>query len=137
MRRGYDDRTMRVLAGAFLAMIAAGPTLPGPGGGIGMTLDAHPAARCTVITTATIVAYDTTAQRDIAYRFVRSDGTVSPTGHLAYAGDGAVAQSVRDTWTPHGTAPWIALEITSPQRIRSPRHAVAQRCPRPLLAATH
>jgi hypothetical protein len=128
---------MRVLAGAFLAMLATGPNLPGPGAGIAMTLDARPAARCAVITTATIVAYDASAQPSIAYRFVRSDGTVSPTGHLAFAGDGAVAQSVRDTWTPHGTAPWIALEVTSPQRIRSPHHAVAQRCPRPLLAATH
>ena len=127
---------MRVFAGAFLAMLATGPTLPGPGGGIGMTLDAHPAARCAVTTTATIVAYDATAQPNIAYRFVRSDGTVSPTGHLAYAGHGAVAQSVRDTWTPQGAAPWIALEITAPQRVRSPRHAVAQRCPRRLLAAT-
>ena len=127
---------MRVLAGAFLAMLATGPTLPGPAGGIGMTLDAHPSARCGVITTATIVAYDTTAQRDVSYRFVRSDGSVSPAGRLTFAGDGAVAQSVRDTWTPHGTAPWIALEVTSPQRIRSPRHAVAQRCPRRLLAAT-
>ena len=128
---------MRVLAGAFLAMLATGPTLPGPGGGIGMTLDARPAARCAVTTTATIVAYDATAQPSLAYRFVRSDGSVSPTGHLAYAGDGAVAQSVRDTWTPHGAAPWIALEVTAPQRMRSPRHAVAQRCPRRLLAATH
>jgi len=128
---------MRVLAGAFLAMLATGPTVPGPAAGIGMTLDAHQAARCAVITTATIVAYDTRAQRDVSYRFVRSDGSVSPTGRLAFAGDGAVAQSVRDTWTPHGTAPWIALEVTSPQRIRSPRHAVAQRCPRRLLAATH
>jgi hypothetical protein len=128
---------MRVLAGAFLAMLATGPTLPGPAAGIGMTLDAHPAARCAVTTTATIVAYDASAQPNIAYRFVRSDGTVSPTGRLAFAGNGAVAQSVRDTWTPHGAAPWIALEVTSPQRIRSSRHAVAQRCPRRLLAATH
>ena len=128
---------MRVLAGAFLAMLATGPTVPGPAGGIGMTLDAHPGARCTVITTATIVTYDTSAQADIAYRFIRSDGSVSPTGHLAYVGGGAVAQSVRDTWTPHGTAPWIALEVTSPQRVRSAHHAVAQRCPRRVLAATH
>ena len=51
---------MRVFAGAFLAMLATGPTLPGPAAGIGMTLDAHPAARCAVTTTATIVAYDAT-----------------------------------------------------------------------------
>jgi hypothetical protein len=128
---------MRVLAGAFLAMLATGPTVPGPAGGVGVTLDPRPAARCAVTTTATIVAYDTTAQRNVFYRFVRSDGTVSPTGHLAYAGDGAVAQSVRDTWTPHGTSPWIALEVISPQRSRSPRRAVTQRCPRRLLAAAH
>jgi hypothetical protein len=128
---------MRVVAGAFLAMLATGPTLPGPAAGIAVTLDAHPAARCAVTTTATIVAYDATAQRNVTYRFVHSDGTMSPAGHLAYAGSGAIAQSVRDTWTPHGAAPWIALEVTAPQRIRSPRHALAQRCPRRLLAATH
>ena len=127
---------MRVFAGAFLAMLAAGPALPGPGTAVGITLDAHPTARCAVTTTATIVAYDATAQPNLSYRFVRSDGSVSRTGRLAFAGNGAVAQSVRDTWTPHGAAPWIALEVTAPQRIRSPRHAVAQRCHR-LLAATH
>ena len=68
---------MRVLAGAFLAMFATGPILPGPAGGIAMTLDAHPSARCAVTATATIVAYDATAQPNVAYRFVRSDGTVS------------------------------------------------------------
>jgi hypothetical protein len=128
---------MRVFAGAFLAMLATGPALPGPAAGIAMTLDAHPSARCAVTTTATIVAYDAPAQPNVSYRFVRSDGTVSQTGRLAFAGTGAVAQSVRDTWTPHGTAPWIALEIVAPQNVRSARHAVAQRCSRRLLAATH
>ena len=128
---------MRVLAGAFLAMLATGPTLPGAGAGIAMTLDAQPSARCAVIATATVVAYDATAQPNVTYRFVRSDGTVSRTGRLAFAGNGAVAQSVRDTWTPHGTAPWIALEIVAPRHVRSARHTVAQRCPRRLLAATH
>jgi hypothetical protein len=102
-----------------------------------MTLDAQPAARCAVVTTATIVAYDTAVQRIVAYRFVHSDGTASPTGSLAFAGEGAVAQSVRDTWTPHGTSPWVALEITGTPPVRSQHRAVTQRCPRPLLAATH
>jgi hypothetical protein len=128
---------MRVVTGAFLAMLATGPTLPGPAAGLAMTLDARPAARCAVVTTATITAYDTTVQRNVSYRFVRSDGTFSPAGRLAFAGDGAVAQSVRDIWTPRGTSPWIALEITGPPPIRSQRRAVTQRCPRPLLAATH
>jgi hypothetical protein len=128
---------MRVLAGAFLAMLATGPTLPGAAGGIAMTLDAQPSARCAVTTTATIVAYDATTQPNVSYRFVRSDGTVSQTGRLAFAGTGAVAQSVRDTWNPHGTAPWIALEVVAPQHVRSAHHAVAQRCSRRLLAATH
>jgi hypothetical protein len=128
---------MRVVVGAFLAMLATGPTLPGPAAGLAMTLDARPAAHCTVVATATIVAYDAAVQRNVSYRFLRSDGTVSPTGRLAFAGDGAVAQSVRDTWTPRGTSPWIAFEVTAPQHIRWQRHAVTQRCPRPLLAATH
>jgi hypothetical protein len=128
---------MRVAVGAFLAMLAAGPALPGPAAGLAMTLDAHPSARCAVTTTATIVAYDATAPRSVAYRFVRSDGTTSRAGRLTFAGGGAVAQSVRDTWTPSGPSPWIALELTAPQTIRSPRHALARRCARPLLAATH
>jgi hypothetical protein len=127
---------MRVLAGAFLAMLASGP-VPGPAG-LAMTLDAHPVAHsCAVVSTATVVAYDAAAQPSVSYRFVRSDGTSSPPGRLTFSGDGAVAQSVRDVWTPHGAAPWIALEVTAPDRMRSPRHAVAQRCARPLLAATH
>jgi hypothetical protein len=128
---------MRVVTGAFLAMLATGPSVPGTAAGLAMTLDAQPAARCAVVTTATIVAYDTAVQRIVAYRFVHSDGTASPTGSLAFAGEGAVAQSVRDTWTPHGTSPWVALEITGTPPVRSQHRAVTQRCPRPLLAATH
>ena len=127
---------MRVAVGAFLAMFATGATLPGAAGGLAMTLDARPSARCAVTTTATIVAFDATAARTVAYRFVRSDGTASRTGRLTFAGDGAVAQSVRDTWTPNGLSPWIALELTGPQTIRSPHHALVRRCSRPLLAAT-
>jgi hypothetical protein len=127
---------MRVLAGALLAVLATGPDLHGSGS-LAVTLNAHPApGRCTVVSTATIVAYDATAPHDVAYRFVRSDGTVSRPGRLAVAGDGAVAQSVRDEWTPRGPAPWIALEITAPQRIRSNRAAVTTRCARGVLAAT-
>ena len=128
---------MRVVIGAFLVMLATGPTLPGTAAGLAMTLDARPTARCAVTTTATIVAYDATAPRSVAYRFVHSDGTASRTGHLTFAGAGAVAQSVRDTWTPRGASPWVALELAAPQTIRSPRHALARRCTRPLLAATH
>jgi len=86
--------------------------------------------------TATIVAYDAPHSREVAYRFVRSDGTVSRTERLALAGEGAVAQSVRDRWTPRGAAPWIALEIIAPERVRSQRVAVAQRCTRGQLAAS-
>ena len=125
---------MRVLAGALLAVLATGPDLHGSGS-LAVTLDAHaPARSCMVASTATIVAYDATAQRDVSYRFVRSDGTVSRTGHLAFAGSGAVAQSVRDEWKPHGRAPWVALEITAPERMRSNRVAVVARCPRPIVA---
>jgi hypothetical protein len=127
---------MRVVTGAFLAMLATGPTLSGPAAGIAVSVDAHPAPHCAVVATATIVAYDAAAQHIVSYRFVRSDGTVSPTGRLAFSGDGAVAQSVRDRWTPRGASPWIALEVTAPQRVRSARHPVARRCPRPLLATT-
>ncbi len=128
---------MRVVTGAFLAMLATGPTLPGPGAGLAVTMDAHPTQRCAVTATATIVAFDATAPQNVSYRFVRSDGTASRIGHLTFAGAGAVAQSVRDIWTPHGTSPWIALEVTAPQRFSSHHRAVAQRCPRRLLAATH
>ena len=128
---------MRVFAGALLALLAAGPNLAGTGN-IAVTLDARPLARsCAVVSTATIVAYDASNPHDVAYRFVRSDGSVSRTGTLAVAGDGAVAQSVRDTWTPRGTAPWVALEIISPERLRSPRHPVTARCAHGEIAASH
>jgi hypothetical protein len=128
---------MRVLAGALLATLAAGPGIPGHGD-LAMTVAVHAAAAhaCAVVSTATIVAYDASKAPNVTYRFVRSDGTASRTGRLAFAGDGAAAQSVRDEWTPHGTAPWIALEITAPQRIRSNRVAVAPRCSAAVLAAT-
>jgi hypothetical protein len=128
---------MRVFAGALLAVLAAGPNLS-EAGNLAVTLDARPlAGSCAVVSTATIVAYDARIPHDVAYRFVRSDGTVSRTGKLAVAGDGAVAQSVRDTWTPRGTAPWVALEILAPERLRSPRHAVAARCARNDIAVSH
>lgn len=128
---------MRVLAGAFLAVLATGPGWP-ESGPLAVTLAAQPAARaCAIVSTATIVAYDPRTERDVAYRFVRSDGTVSPLGRLAFSGEGAVAQSVRDTWTPHGASPWVAVEIVAPQHLRSRRVAVAARCPRRVIAATH
>lgn len=128
---------MRVLAGALLALAAAEPGLPSHGG-LAVTLAAKPLARsCAVVSTATIVAYDTNVSRDVVYRFRRSDGSTSPTGHIGFAGDGAVAQAVRDTWTPTGAKPWIALEIVSPDRISSRRLHFASRCQGNVLATTH
>ena len=128
---------MRVFAGALLAVLVAGPDLAAAGN-IAVTLEARPlAGSCAVVSTATIVAYDARTPHDVAYRFVRSDGSVSRTGTLSVAGDGAVAQAVHDTWTPRGTAPWVALEIVSPERLRSPRRAVTARCARGEIAASH
>ncbi|HEY0614296.1 MAG TPA: hypothetical protein VGC96_06630 [Candidatus Elarobacter sp.] len=120
---------MRVLAGALLALLATSPA-PSVAGSVAVTLAARPvsAGSCAVVSTATIVAYDTVAAREVTYRFVRSDGTSSRTGRLSFAGDGAFAQAVRDDWTPRGAAPWVALEITAPDRIRSQRLAVTPRC---------
>ena len=127
---------MRVLAGALLAALAAGPNLP-VAGNLAATLATHRiAGSCAVVSTATIVAYDAAAGRDVTYRFVRSDGSVSAPGRLSFSGGGALAQSVRDRWTPRGAAPWVALEITSPERVRSPRIAVASRCARGVVAAS-
>jgi hypothetical protein len=127
---------MRVLAGALLAMLATGPDALGSGT-LAVTLDAHPlAGSCAVISRATIVAYDAHTRRVVSYRFVRSDGSSSPVGRIAFSGDGAVAQSVGDRWTPHGTAPWVALEILAPERMRSPRAAAPARCAERDLAAT-
>jgi hypothetical protein len=128
---------MRVLAGALLALAATEPGLPSHAG-LAVTLAAKPLARsCAVVSTATIVAYDTNSSRDVVYRFRRSDGSASPAGHIAFAGDGAVAQAVRDTWTPAGAKPWIVLEIISPDRISSHRLHVASRCQGNVLATTH
>ena len=127
---------MRVLAGALLAVLGTGPVQPGSGG-FAVTMTAHAAAHgCAVASTATITAYDAAVPREVSYRFVRSDGTVSRTGHLAFSGDGTVAQSVRDEWKPHGATPWVALEIVAPDHVRSQRIAVASRCPRRVVAET-
>jgi hypothetical protein len=129
---------MRVLAGALLAMLATGP-VPSGAASFGMTLATRPlaAGSCTVVSTATIVAYDAAAARDVSYRFIRSDGTASRTAHLAFTGDGALAQSVRDRWTPSGASPWVALEITAPDHVRSQRVAITPRCGRPVVATNH
>lgn len=127
---------MRVLAGALLAALAAGPVSPAPDE-LAVTLDARPAPRsCAVVSRATITAYDASAARAVSFRFVRSDGSVSRTGRLAFSGEGAVAQSVADAWTPRGTAPWVALEILAPHRVRSQRLHVSSRCARGVVAAT-
>jgi hypothetical protein len=129
---------MRVFAGALLAVLATGPNVPGPAN-VAVTLSARPspARACAVVSTATIVAYDATATRELTYRFIRSDGTASRAARLSLAGEGAVAQSVRDEWTPRGASPWVALELTAPERMRSQRLAVTPRCPRRVLATTH
>jgi hypothetical protein len=127
---------MRVLAGALLATLAAGPGIPGRGD-LAMTVAVRPSIHaCAVVSTATIVAYEANNAHDLRYRFVRSDGTASRTGRLTFAGDGAAAQSVRDEWTPHGPTPWIALEIIAPHHVRSNRVAVPPRCSPAVLAAT-
>jgi hypothetical protein len=126
---------MRVLAGALLAALASGPDLHGAGN-LAVTLGAQPLGHtCAIVSTATITAHDASTRPNIAYRFVRSDGTVSPTGRLTFAGDGSMAQSVRDQWQPTGAAPWVALEITAPERVRSNRVAVTPRCPPRVAAA--
>jgi hypothetical protein len=128
---------MRVFASALLAVLATGPGIPGHGS-LAVTLAAHPAGHsCAVASTATIVAYDANVPHDVSYRFVRSDGTVSPVGRLSFGGDGAVAQAVRDTWTPRGKTPWVALEILTPERLRSHRLRVVPFCPGGVLATTH
>ena len=128
---------MRVLVGALLAVLAARPELSGASD-LAVTIDVHQIARsCAVVSTATIVAFDARAPRDITFRFLRSDGSVSPAGRLSFAGDGAVAQSVRDTWTPRGARAWVALEITAPEHVRSQRVAVVPGCRRSVIATTH
>jgi hypothetical protein len=127
---------MRVLAGALLAMLATGPDALGSGT-LAVTLDARPlAGSCAVLSRATIVAYDARSQRVVSYRFIRSDGSASTIGRLAFSGDGAVAQSVVDRWTPRGPAPWVALEILGPERMRSRRAAAVAGCADPDLAAS-
>jgi hypothetical protein len=125
------------LAGALLAMLVTGPNSPGTGG-LAVTLETHPRPRsCAVVSTATIVAYDASARRAVAYRFVHSDGSVSASGRLTFAGEGALAQSVRDEWTPRGASSWVVLEITAPEQIRSRRTTAISHCPRGIVAATH
>jgi hypothetical protein len=127
---------MRVLAGALLAMLATGPEALGSGT-LAVTLDARPlAGSCAVLSRATIVAYDAHSAHTVSYRFVRSDGSASQIGRIALRGEGAVAQSVADRWTPRGPAPWVAVEILAPERMRSPRAPAAAHCTERDLAAT-
>ena len=123
---------MRVFAGLLLAVLVTA-SLPGHGD-LAVTLDLRPAAHaCTVIGTATIVSYGSSGPREIGYRFVHSDGSAGPSGRLAFAGEGALAQSVTDEWSPRGRAPWMALEIVAPKHVRSAQVAAASRCARNLV----
>lgn len=120
---------MRVLVGALLAALGMG-SQPPASGNLAVTLEARTEkTRCSVVSTATIVTYDALRSREVAFRFVRSDGSVSPIQRLAFAGEGAIAQSVRDRWISHGAKPWVALEVVSPERFRSPRAAVPRCAP--------
>ncbi|HZO92921.1 MAG TPA: hypothetical protein VFB22_04060 [Candidatus Baltobacteraceae bacterium] len=101
---------------------------------VAATMDARAVTHgCAVRSGATIVAYDA---REVIYRFVRSDGSVSPAGRIAFDGGGAVAQAVTDTWTPRGAAPWVALEIVAPDRLRTPHLAVTAPCAHGAVATT-
>jgi hypothetical protein len=128
------DDTMRVLAVALLATLSN--DFHQVSEDLAVTIDARPiAGSCSVASTATIVAFDASSTRIVTYRFVRSDGTTSRSGRVALHGDGAVAQSVRDTWNPHGASPWVALEVIAPEHVRSSRLAVTRRCGAGALAA--
>jgi len=125
---------MRALVVAFAAaLLGWAPVEPSD---VAVSLAAQPVANsCAVTATATIVAYDTARVRDVAYRFVHSDGTATKVAHLGFGGSsGAVAQSVSDTWRPRGGAPWVGLEITAPGHLRSRNVPAASRCPRGLVA---
>ena len=127
---------MRAFAVALLAVLASGPAPASPGNFAVTVATRAVAGSCAVVSTGTIVAYDASASRAVAYRFVHSDGTVSPSGRLTFAGEGALAQSVRDEWTPRGASSWVVLEITAPERVRSQRIAARPHCPRRIVAAT-
>ncbi len=124
---------MRVFA-ALLVVLATGSTAAATD--VAATMDARPVARgCALTSGATIVAYDARGAREVFYRFVRSDGSASRIGRVAFEGDGAVAQAVRDTWTPRGAAPWVALEIVSPGHLRTARLALTPPCRHGTIAA--
>ena len=116
---------MRLLVGVVLAVLVTGSAFADRGA-VAVTIAGTPVAgSCAVRAAATVVAYDAASTREIAYRFVRSDGSTSRIGRLTLAGTGAVAQSVSDRWIPRGSAPWIALEVVNGEHVRSPRLAVA------------
>ena len=131
MMMRYADPTMRVFA-ALLVAFATGSSAAATD--VAATMDARAIAHgCAVRSGATIVAYDA---REVIYRFVHSDGSVAPAGRIAFDGAGAVARAVTDTWTPHGAAPWVALEIVAPSRLRTPHLAVTPPCAHGAVATT-
>jgi hypothetical protein len=120
---------MTAAVGALIGALLNEPDGPARGGDLRVTLASRLLARsCSIESTATIVAYDANAAHEIVYRFVRSDGSSSPDARIDLSGDGAVAQSVRDRWTPHAHASWVMLEILAPQHVRTPRVAITSRC---------
>lgn len=125
---------MRFAAGLLLAVLLAGAAPAAPAA-VAVRLASRPVpGSCAVLSTATIVGYDLPPAQRVRYRFVRSDGSLSPPATLALGGDGAVARSVVDRWTPRGAAPWIAVEILTPQRTRSARLTVTPHCTPPAIA---
>lgn len=125
---------MRVFASALLALLASGPDFSGRGE-LAVTIGASSLpGSCVVTSSATIVAYDARTAREVVYHFTHSDGSVSGSGRLAFSGNGAAAQSVRDTWTPRGKHPWVAVDITQPERVRSRRVMLSPPCERGIVA---
>lgn len=125
---------IRILAAALLLGLSTGARAAT--GDLAVTLDARPlAGSCAVASTATVVAYDAGASHAVTYRFVHGDGTITPPGRLWVGGDGTVAQSVSDVWTPKGTARWVVFEILAPEHIRSRQIPVTVRCAHAAIAA--
>lgn len=125
---------MRVPAGLLLAVLLAGAA-PAASRSVAVSLTSQPVpGSCAVLSTATIVTFDLPAAHQVRYRFVRSDGSVSPVATVALGGDGAVARSVEDRWTPRGAKPWVALEVLGSRSLRSAHSPIAAPCTAPNLA---
>jgi hypothetical protein len=104
---------------------------PPSGGGITATLSANPATydgACPVRIEVSGTITDNVGNRDVVYRFIRSDGSAYPAETIHFDVPGS--KSVSDYWQLSATGQhWMAIEILQPVQLQSNRADFQITCP--------